>query len=131
MKSARRSRTPSSVPEASPAATMLTYRLPKTLGCGSSALARELPSFRRSTTCVSTRLSSRFSTCSVSAPTASTSGMPAITSVASWRVIIATSPTVLRPPAFAFASSSALVRRMPSRFRTARRTLALSASRMP
>ena len=51
-----------------------------------SASASEAPSFTRSRTSPSTVLRRGFSTCSVSAPSASTSGMPAPISVASWRV---------------------------------------------
>ena len=109
--------------------------------CGSRAFASEEPSFRRSRTSARTFLSSSFSTCSVSAETDSTSGMPAATSVASCRVIMATSPTdtrrknaprpIDRPFFLPPFSSVASVRSTPSRLSWARSTFGLSASRTP
>src|SRR5450432_3639855 len=71
----------------------------------------------------------------------STSGMPARTSVASWRVMTATSAAAMRRKYLSrsmsrvdldFAASSvARVSMMPSRRRAVRNTLAFSASRTP
>ncbi len=56
-----------------------------------SASASVAPSFTRSRTLPITLLRRACSTCSVSAPSDSTSGMPAPSSVASWRVAMARS----------------------------------------
>src|SRR5512133_1256946 len=89
------------------------------------------------------RFSFSWSICSTSAPSDSTSGMPAPTSTANWRVMMARSVALTRPritrfietsrAAWAFCSCapSTSVRKTPSRFSTARSVLGLSASLSP
>jgi len=109
------------------------------------ASAREAPSLTRSRTCEIALLSRVPSTCSVRAPRASSRGMPAPISVASWRVAMARSvpPTgrsmsrekrrekvsSRRTAAPAVGVSS--VRKTPSRRSFARALRSLSASTKP
>src|SRR5690606_8608822 len=117
-------------------------------GCSASASARLEPSFTRSLTCVTIVLSRSWSTWSMRAISASTSGMPAPRRVASWRVRMAMSEVLIRPvknclslrfftvppaPTEPAAARSAVtsVRKMPSLRKSARRARAFSASRTP
>jgi hypothetical protein len=61
------------------------------VSCGASVSASDVPWFTFSRTSTSTMASFLLSACSPSAPSASASGMPALSSVASWRVSTATS----------------------------------------
>ncbi len=143
VKSASRTRTISSAPECSPARIMFTKRSPNTRGCWARASASDEPSLTRCFTSPRTRFSFSLSTCSTSAVSASTSGIPACTSTASWRVMIARSSAETRPStqrrtftsracwAFTCCSPSTSVRKTPSRRSVARRVLGESASRSP
>jgi hypothetical protein len=81
--SASCNRTRSSVPEASPARIMLEKMGLKMVGCCATAAARLLPSVTSCLICPTTRRSLGFSTWSATAPMLSTSGIPALVSVAS------------------------------------------------
>ena len=143
MKSASRSSTASSVPDASPARDHVhVERRERRLGCASSAFAKLVPSFRLSRTLVRTRFSCSFSTCSMSASSDSTSGTPAphqrrelarhdrdvgwstAPAKSAKRSMLASWPSPSRS-----LSSVASVSRTPSLRSSARSALAFSASR--
>ena len=84
--SARRFRTTSSTPPSSPALTMLTKRRLKTLGCWASASEKVLPPSMARASSPRMRLRVALRSCFSSTRKPRSSGRPASTSVANWRV---------------------------------------------
>ena len=90
MCSAKRSITSSSVPEASPARTMVTNVDEKTLGNSASPSARSPPAMIRSRRRETMPCIREASSCAQMLARASSSGRPACSNVASWRAMAAT-----------------------------------------
>ena len=94
----RRTRIVSRMPPASPAATMLTYRSPKALGCLRSASARVWPLSTSYTTDFVISARDWFSVCFARMSSACTSGSPALIMVANCRVMTTRSRVLMPPP---------------------------------
>src|SRR5207247_2446071 len=94
----RRTRIVSRMPPASPAATMLTYRSPKALGCLRSASARVWPLSTSYTTDLVISARDWFSVCFARMSSACTSGSPALIMVANCRVMTTRSRVLMPPP---------------------------------
>ena len=98
MNSARRFSTTSSTPPSSPALTMLTKSRLKTLGCWARASEKVLPPSMASASSPMMPLSVGFRSCFSSTRRPRSSGRPASTSVANWRVKVVRTLDLTRPP---------------------------------
>ena len=96
--SARRFRTSSRIPPSSPARTMLTYSLLKTLGCFSIASESAMPASTSARTSLITAASFLFGVCSSRTYRQRSIERPELTMVANWREKTVRSLALMRPP---------------------------------